>query len=170
MCFLSRGVCEFGGPGPRWLYNHPSGRSAAALWCCPAGWGVSGEWEHAHRWSSKPPGRVQLQRCVIFYNLNSMIICLIPRPMTHPQTSLGFLNIITLMLRCSSFQAFEKHFKLGQVATLRLIGVTNWSSKVIFLRWLQTGASSSLCMWGFKPVSKIGTWISSDILYINLPN
>lgn len=46
---LSGGVCELGGAGPRRLCDHPSGRSAAALRCCPAGRGVSGEREHAHR-------------------------------------------------------------------------------------------------------------------------
>lgn len=51
MCFLSRGMRELDGPGPWRLPRHPSGWSAAALWCCPAGRGVSSQWEHAYRWS-----------------------------------------------------------------------------------------------------------------------
>lgn len=50
-CFLSvrRGMRELFGPGP-WRLSHPSsGRSAAALRRRPAGWGVSGQREHADR-------------------------------------------------------------------------------------------------------------------------
>lgn len=52
VCFF-RGVCELGRSGARRLSDHPAGRLGSALWCCPSGWGVSGEWKHADRWSSR---------------------------------------------------------------------------------------------------------------------
>lgn len=52
LCFLRGGVCELSGPGPRRLSYNPWRRPAAALWCCPGGWRVSSQREHAYRWST----------------------------------------------------------------------------------------------------------------------